>query len=353
MNVPKISVIVPVYNTEKYVGRCIDSILRQTEENFELILSDDGSTDASGIICDRYKKMDKRIKVIHKENTGVSSTRNAALDVARGKYIAFVDSDDTIEKDTFAIALQAITHSHTDSVAFGYKRLTAEGKFMYDMAPNSATYYFGDEKEKKDFWIKKILMHEIGWEVCFQLLSGDIIRRNNLRFLPDVKWGEDLCFTSAYTLYSDGMTCLVNKFYNYYKYPTSATGLRSGKVLLDEVNTSSYLLKGDLQKRFGDGVDDVYPIAHYLIMSVPLKRLSKKELGNVKDYVRAFEYVGFHKQNMSALMENVEGYAEYVDKKDAYMFKRSAAFLDDYNVGKYKWSLLKDKIVKKIRRLSE
>lgn len=348
MNIPRISVIVPVYNTEKYIGRCIDSILRQTEEDFELLLSDDGSDDSSGVICERYAKIDKRIKVIRNENAGVSSTRNAALDVARGKYIAFVDSDDTIEKDTFAIALQAITHSHTDAVAFGYKKLSSDGDFLFDSAPKSATYYFGDDKEKKDFWIKKILMHEIGWEVCFQLLSGDIIRRNNIRFLPDVHWGEDLCFTSVYTLYSDGMTCLTNKFYNYYKYDNSATGARNGKVLLDEVNTASYLLKEDLVKRFGN-IDDIYPLAHYLIMSVPFKRLSKKELSGVKDYVRAFEYVDFHKQNINALMENIGGYTSYIDKKDAYMFRRGAEFFSDYNVGKYKWSLLKDKLVKKLR----
>lgn len=348
MSIPRISVIVPVYNTEKYIGRCIDSILRQTEEDFELLLSDDGSTDSSGVICERYAKIDKRIKVIHNENAGVSSTRNAALDMARGKYIAFVDSDDTIEKDTFAIALQAITHSHTDSVAFGYKKLASDGSFLYDSAPPSATYYFGDDKEKRDFWIKKILMHKVGWEVCFQLLSGDIIRRNNIRFLPDVHWGEDLCFTSVYTLYSDGITCLTNKFYNYYKYDNSATGGRVGKVLLDEVNTASYLLKDDLVKRFGD-VDDIYPLAHYLIMSVPFKRLTQKDFSSVKDYVRAFEYVDFHKQNINALMENMGEYIKYVDKKEAYIFRRGAEFFSDYKVGKYRWSLFKDKLVKKIR----
>lgn len=348
MNTPKISVIVPVYNTEKYLGRCIDSILRQTEEDFEIILSDDGSTDMSGVICDRYKKMDKRIRVIHKENTGVSSTRNAALDIARGKYIASVDSDDTIEKDTFAVALQAITHSHTDSVSFGYRKLAPDGQQLFDVAPKPATYYWGDEKEKRDFWIKKILMHEIGWETCFQLLNGDIIRRNNIRYLPSVRYGEDLCFTSVYTFYSDGMTCLPNKFYNYYKYDTSATGARGDKVLLDEVNTSSYLLKNELTSRF-DGIDDVYPLVHYLIMLVPLRRLSRKDLSSVKDYVNKMEYVDFFKQNMAALNSGIERFIPYFDKRDVYMFRKTAEFLGSYNVGKYKWSLLKNKIVRKIR----
>jgi len=349
MKIPKISVIIPVYNTEKYLGRCIDSILRQTEEDFEIILSDDGSTDSSGVICDRYKKMDKRIRVLHNESQGVSLTRNAAIDISRGRYMAFVDSDDTIEKDTFAIALQAITHSHTDAVAFGYKKLAEDGSFLFDGAPAAGTYYFGDEKEKRDFWLKKILMHQIGWEVCFQLLNGDIIRRNNIRFLPDVRFGEDLCFTSAYTLYSDGMTCLPNKFYNYYKYSGSATGSRDGSVLLDEVNTSSYLLKNDLEKRFGS-LDDVYPLAHFLIMCVPFKKLAKKEVSSLKEYVNAFEYVDFCKQNMATLLENVERFSAYVDKKDVYMFRRTVEFFNDYKVGKYKFSKIKDKVFKKIIR---
>ena len=91
-----ISIIIPVYNCEKYLGRCIESILNQTYKNIEVILVDDGSPDNCGLMCDEYKKQDHRVKVIHKENGGLSSARNAGLDVASGEYIAFVDSDDYI-----------------------------------------------------------------------------------------------------------------------------------------------------------------------------------------------------------------------------------------------------------------
>ena len=96
MTTPVLSIIVPVYNVEKYLARCIDSILAQTFTDFELILVDDGSTDNSGEICDEYAGKDPRIIVIHKENGGVSSARNHGLDIARGEYITFVDSDDQI-----------------------------------------------------------------------------------------------------------------------------------------------------------------------------------------------------------------------------------------------------------------
>lgn len=97
----KISVIVPVYNVEKYIHKCVDSILNQTYQNIEVILVDDGSPDACGSICDEYAKNDSRVIVVHKENGGLSDARNAGLDIATGEYIAFVDSDDWIEPDAY------------------------------------------------------------------------------------------------------------------------------------------------------------------------------------------------------------------------------------------------------------
>ena len=96
---PMVSIIVPVYNAQDFIERCVGSILQQEYTNFELLLLDDGSTDRSGEICDRYAETDKRVCVIHKENSGVSDTRNLALDRAKGNYIQFVDSDDWIASD--------------------------------------------------------------------------------------------------------------------------------------------------------------------------------------------------------------------------------------------------------------
>jgi glycosyltransferase involved in cell wall biosynthesis len=107
-NNPEISIIVPIYNTEKYLHKCIDSILVQSFRNFELILVDDGSTDESGSICDKYAKKDSRIIVVHKDNSGVSNARNAGLDITKGKFIGFVDSDDWIHKDMYKIMYDAI-----------------------------------------------------------------------------------------------------------------------------------------------------------------------------------------------------------------------------------------------------
>lgn len=119
----KLSIIVPIYNVESYLKKCLDSIIMQTFSNFELILINDGSTDQSGEICDEYEKRDSRIKVIHQENGGVSSARNSGLDIAIGKYIGFIDPDDTLERDMFEQLIQASLDHHADIVVCSYRTI--------------------------------------------------------------------------------------------------------------------------------------------------------------------------------------------------------------------------------------
>ncbi|WP_410477473.1 glycosyltransferase family 2 protein [Paenibacillus sp. B2(2019)] len=118
--VPKISIIVPVYKVEKYLKRCVDSILAQTYQDFELILVNDGTPDNCGIICDSFAAQDKRIRVIHKENGGLSSARNAGIEVAEGEYIGFVDSDDWITYDMFEYLLNLIEEYDCDVSSVSY-----------------------------------------------------------------------------------------------------------------------------------------------------------------------------------------------------------------------------------------
>ena len=118
---PLVSVIVPVYNVEKYLEECCDSILNQTYKNLEIILIDDGSDDNSPKICDSYKEKDSRVKVIHQKNSGVSSARNNGIKNSCGDFIIFADSDDKLEKNMCEKAVEALSQN-TDAVFFGYKR---------------------------------------------------------------------------------------------------------------------------------------------------------------------------------------------------------------------------------------
>lgn len=121
-----ISIIVPIYKVEKYLDRCINSILNQTFKDFELILVDDGSPDRCGDICEKYAKKDKRIKVIHKENGGLSDARNVGLDIATGKFIGFIDSDDFIHKDMYMVLYDAIIKSKSDISQCKFKYFSKE-----------------------------------------------------------------------------------------------------------------------------------------------------------------------------------------------------------------------------------
>lgn len=122
-----ISIIVPIYNVDSYLRKCFDSIISQTYSDFELILVDDGSTDDSPKICDEYARKDDRIIVIHKKNGGVSSARNAGLDIAKGKYIGFVDPDDYIVSEMYECMVNAIEKYKSDMVVCGYDYIDENG----------------------------------------------------------------------------------------------------------------------------------------------------------------------------------------------------------------------------------
>ena len=109
-----VSIVVPVYNVEKYLKRCVDSIINQSYNNIEILLVDDGSTDSSGKICDDYLKKDSRIKVIHKQNGGLSDARNFGIDKSTGDYLSFIDSDDWIEKDMIMNLFNSIINEKSD-----------------------------------------------------------------------------------------------------------------------------------------------------------------------------------------------------------------------------------------------
>ena len=185
---PKISVIVPVYNTEMYLHRCIDSILSQTFTDFELLLIDDGSKDSSGTICDEYAAKDSRVRVFHKENGGVSSARNLGLDNAKGDWITFVDADDYMFPDMLVTMLSVLELKKSDIVICG----TTEtgGGFWKPKADKD----YSIEDLKNDF--VSLLHTELLSPPWCKIYSRDKI--GDIRFNDDVSFGEDLMFNIQY-----------------------------------------------------------------------------------------------------------------------------------------------------------
>lgn len=187
MFIIKVSIIIPVYKAEKNISRCIDSILKQSYENLEVILIDDGSPDDSGKICDKYSEIDKRIKVIHKKNGGVSSARNAGLKIATGDYIGFVDADDYIEADMYSHLIDLIQKSNADLVICGYfiEYLTGVIK-----ESNIIDKHLLNTEETLDFVLTNLNMGSI-WN---KIYKREIIYDKNVIFDESITIGEDLLF---------------------------------------------------------------------------------------------------------------------------------------------------------------
>ena len=187
MNKPSVSVIVPVYNAENTLRACVDSVLAQTTSDFELILVDDGSQDTSGSICDAYAEQDVRIQVIHQKNAGVSAARNAGMDQARGEYLLFVDSDDSIEPEMMDTVRSYAVSENCDAVISGL-RVFELG--VYVQTQNAAhAGCFGPEiwnwicEDSKPF----------GWAGS-KLLRTEVVKENRIRFSEEMSSQEDLDF---------------------------------------------------------------------------------------------------------------------------------------------------------------
>jgi len=213
MELPLVSIIVPVYNSEKTLVRCIISILKQQYKNTEIILVNDGSTDNSLSICREYEKMDSRVKVIDKPNTGVSDTRNIGMAFASGKYFQFVDSDDWIAENATKVLVDRILETNCDMVISGFYRVIngkksekahipvnkvmSKKEFVSHMMQAPANFYYG-----------------VMWN---KLYRADIIRAHRISCCTDLDWCEDFLFNLDYMRYAESFASMNVPIYYYVK----------------------------------------------------------------------------------------------------------------------------------------
>lgn len=180
---PKTSIVVPVYNVAGYVEGCVQSILAQSEQNFELLLIDDGSTDESGAICDALAESDPRIRVIHQENRGLGGARNTGIDAACGEYLLLIDSDDTILPETLERALLAAEREHAEIAVFGFFTADEQGNRLGDFPCGLPTHGFVPS-EQRDC----LLTSPCAWN---KLYKRDLFVRTGIRY-PSRVWYEDI-----------------------------------------------------------------------------------------------------------------------------------------------------------------
>lgn len=210
---PTVSIIVPVYNAEHTIGRCLDSILNQDYTDFELLAVDDGSTDSSGAICDEYAARDSRVQVFHQENAGVSASRNLALDRARGTYLQFLDSDDWITPDATSSLVRAAESGQCDLVVSDFYRVVGErvsqkGDIDEDGLMTREDYAAHMMENPADFY------YGVLWN---KLYRRAIVEAHHLRMNPEISWCEDFMFNLEYIRYAETFRAIQIPIYYYVK----------------------------------------------------------------------------------------------------------------------------------------
>ena len=198
---PKVSVVIPVYNVEKYLDKCVNSILSQTYTDFELILVDDGSPDNCPKMCDEWAKKDSRIIVIHKENGGVSAARNDGIVRASGDYLLFVDSDDYINKDLLKVCYENLLNQDLDILSFNYAFVDTENVVYPTKNLSVGEWTLNSNQEKFDYY-KSIITPYGGWAMWTRCFKTSLVKNNGISFPVGYKYAEDFVFVSKCILKS-------------------------------------------------------------------------------------------------------------------------------------------------------
>lgn len=283
---PKVSIIIPVYNAEKYLSRCLDSILKQTYSNIEIILVDDGSEDKSSYLCDRYAILDRRIKAYHKSNEGVSIARNYGIENCNGEYIVFVDSDDYLISECIETLVKLVRNEEESVLGCVDYYENQNGKLSTYSCEDGKIDSLGyDESLIKIF--DPLSYRGYLWNKIFRLSE---IRKYEIRFLPGVKIWEDTLFLMEYIINSSAKILYKHTpLYVYSIYPDSTMGRMDHSKHLTMMKCTNKLLNNLLLP------ENLYKIivklhAELLFEAVifgtgSVKNDSKKEIKNYRKYL--------------------------------------------------------------------
>ena len=249
---PAVSIIVPVYNGEKTLERCVDSVLKQEYEDFELFLVNDGSTDKTREICDRYAASDERVLVIHKENSGVSESRNMAIAQAHGEYLQFLDCDDWITPDATKLLVRAAREEQADLVIADFyrvigERLSHKGDIGIDGVMDQEAFVGCMMEKPADFY------YGVLWN---KLYRRDIIQEHQLQMNPEINWCEDFMFNLEYIRHAESFFALQVPIYYYLK--------RRGSLVSQGASiTNTVRMKSNIFEYYNEFYKDVYEDKDY------------------------------------------------------------------------------------------
>ena len=333
-----ISIIVPIYKVEKQLKKCINSILNQTFSNFELILVDDGSPDNCGKICDEYEKKDNRIKVIHKENGGLSDARNSGLDIAKGKYIAFVDSDDIIHPRMYEILFQCINKSDSDIVQCKFKKFKNLDEVKDELDNYNETF---EEYDNKTAIMDMMDNNNINVNSWNKLYKSKLFE--TLRF-PKGKIHEDEFLTYKLLYSSKKIAYVDQELYYYYQ---NDNGIMNGSSILKRLDRieaieerSKFFLKNgdkDLYNKSNSALFFALNKLYFIFKRNEQLKNDKENIERLKNKIK----------EMSILLENNK-YLSSINSKIIKIINKNNMFIDIYYIQNYLLSIkyrLREKII--------
>ncbi|MFQ6793630.1 MAG: glycosyltransferase family 2 protein [Thomasclavelia sp.] len=296
MEEDKVSIIVPVYNVEKFLGKCLESIITQTYQNIEIVVINDGSTDNSLAICQEYEKKDSRIYLINSMNEGVSSARNKGIKKATGKYLAFVDSDDYIEKNMIETLVKRQKETNAELVICDL--------FFENIYGNCIT-------QKNNFNINYVLLKDTAISVLSikkgfygflvnKLFIRDIIIKNSIMLNPKIRFREDLLFCIEYIRYINFSSYVKNKFYHYVNHEnatTSEKNITNAKKIENRINSleANYLIMIAAKKYNDRTILNKAKNLFYVNYGETLDAISDKQISLKYMAKYSFKYFDFFK----------------------------------------------------------
>ena len=270
----KISIVIPIYNSEQYLKKCVESVLNQTYKNLEVILVDDGSTDDSGKICDYYAAKDERVVIIHQRNQGNNVARKNGVKIANGDYVGFVDSDDWIEPDMYQCMVDNIKKNNADIVSVGFYFEYSNKTEICNDEIDSNLYKIGKDTNK---FIESVLLgntksrlYSIRWNLCTKLFKRNVISVSQEK-VNGVFYGEDMAVTFESYYLADSIS-VVNKPYYHYRQCNHSITHKKDVMLLSKLNemyaymkklfeskNAGCLIQQELDRYFIRRIDDVMP----------------------------------------------------------------------------------------------
>ena len=271
----KISVIVPVYNMEKYLSRCMEPLLQQTYENLEIILVDDGSKDHSPKLCDDYAGKDARVRVIHKENGGSSSARNAGIEAATGEYIGFLDSDDYPDTDMYETLYRVAKEKQADVVQTMSKDFDEEGNLVKDAYKSGGAVNFLSREEM----FRLLMLHVGDSSFCTKLVKASLMKK--LRF-PEKKLNEDFKLVLDLLNYVDGVYSIEESKYNIVLRGESNSRNRFSEVFYNSIVENSDTAYEMMKKQFPSLAEETtrfyYIQRMYYLLHIPVELMTKENI---------------------------------------------------------------------------